>query len=223
MPDELAEHVAQVRDSHSYAEMIEDFEHTDFGFVEIGPLLAYQLHVQTDRAEALCARVGSTPTPTDLAEICLPIQDEPYQPQVAQGPRSVTILSQSLNFRVTKEGMFEDNGSPYEVAGVIMGMSGPLMHVAVFEGRCYLRNGYHRAYALQRAGVSHLPCLIVQVSRFDRTGAVGGDETFTSEVLHSDNPPTCSHYTDEKALSVPLKRISKVINVSWTEETFLEP
>ncbi|MCC7363648.1 MAG: hypothetical protein IT303_04690 [Dehalococcoidia bacterium] len=160
----------------------------------------------------------------DLLRVCLPMGRDTYTPQSLVHANGVTVRSDSLNLRVVRRGLFElENMEYYQLGGLLMGMTCPLLHVARYQGRMYLRNGYHRAYALQAAGVTHAPCLIIDTDLFENTGAQGAPETFTRDLLESENPPTCAHYSSERAFPVSLRRLSKVISVAWTEAIFVEP
>jgi hypothetical protein len=217
-------HIERVRLSEGFEELAESFGHLEFALVELGPLLAFQPHIETARAESLCKTfAGDVHSPADLAEVCLPTASEPFEPQVARSDGSVIIHSESLNLRVVRSGIFElDSGTHDVVAGVYLGMGCPLLHVARFEGRYFLRNGFHRVYGLQKLGVTHMPCIVVPAKYFEETGALGGGMTFERDVLLGDFAPTCAHITDERALSVRLRKTSRIITATWAESLLIE-
>ena len=224
LPARLSAYVQRVRNSEGYEALAESFDDLEFVSVEIGPLLAYQPHIETERAAALCANFsGDVDSLEDLAEICLPIEPESFEPQVSRAEGSVIIHSESLNLRIVRSGIFElDSGTHDVVAGVYLGMGCPLLHVAQFEGRFYLRNGFHRVYALQRMGVRRIPCIVFPVRRFEDTGAVGRGMTFDRETLTGDFAPTCAHYHDERAYPVKLRKTTRIITASWAESLIIE-
>lgn len=224
LPDSLSNHLEKVRESEGFEELTESFPDVQFALVEIGPLLAYQPHVETARSDDLCRNfAGDIHSPADLAEICLPAQSESFTPQVTQSEGSVIIHSESLNLRVIRSGLFElDSGTHDVVAGVYLGMGCPLLHVARFEGRYFLRNGFHRVYGLQKLGVTHMPCVVVPARHFEDTGALGSGMTFGRDVLLGDFAPTCAHLTDDRALPVHLRKTSRVITAMWAESLIIE-
>jgi len=223
LPGSLEPYLESVRNSRGYGNLVDSFGDVEFGMVEIGPLLAFQFHVSTDRSDALVPAVPGPMSPERLAEICLPNHDESFSPQVATDSHGVVVHSESLNLRVVRSGIFQpQNGGDDVVAGVYLGMGCPLLHVAEFQGRFYLRNGFHRVYALQEAGVSEVPCAIVRATRFEDTGALGNPETFSREKLESDSAPTCWHYADERSYPVAIRQFWRVITVSWSEAVFSE-
>lgn len=224
LPDSMAPYIDQVRASEGFEELAEIFDDLRFALVEIAPLLAFQPHIETPRASGLGGGfTGDIHSPDALAPICLPTESESFSPQVSRSEGSVIIHSESLNLRVIRSGIFE-LGSPSHdrVAGIYLGMGCPLMHVAQFEGRYFLRNGFHRAYALQKLGVTYMPCVVVPVRHFEETGALGGGMTFGRETLLGDFAPTCGHLTDERAYRVRLRKTSRIITASWAESLLIE-
>ncbi len=224
LPEEFEPYLAQVRQTAGYEELQESFADPSFALVELGPLLAYQHHIETARA----FKVAKLPDPSEISmkvllEICLPLRQERYEPQVSDDDNGVTVRSDSLNLRLVKRGLFENGDGRYQVAGALMGMTGPLFHVARFNDRLYLRNGFHRAFALQQAGVRHIPSVIIDTPLFENTGALGGRSTFDRTMLDRDDPPTVAHYAEDRASAVRLRRLSKVITVVWREDIFVEP
>lgn len=90
------------------------------------------------------------------------------------------------------------------------------MHVIRVDGRCYLRNGFHRVRGLLKAGATHIPCVLLEGTDFAQVGAVGGGATFERACLESKNPPTCGHFTDERAYAVTLRQMSRLIHITWS-------
>jgi hypothetical protein len=100
----------------------------------------------------------------------------------------------------------------------------PFLEVAELGNRWFLRDGYHRAYNLLRAGVHRVPAVVI----FARDiGELGATEPwfFSEEQLFSDRPPRVMDFLDE-ALVLRYERMAlrKVIRVCIEEslETFDE-
>ena len=108
--------------------------------------------------------------------------------------------------------LHQDPGRGLFLAGAAFGPSLPLVQVGRFQGRCYLIDGYHRAFALRQAGVTHLPCLFRDVTDYAGLGATGEYESFERELLLSADPPTCAHL----AHRVPARSCSARSGVSST-------
>jgi hypothetical protein len=93
----------------------------------------------------------------------------------------------------------------------------PFFEVAEFRGRWFLRDGYHRAYCLLRAGVHRIPAVVI----YARTiGEVGANEPwfFSEEQLFSGRPPRVVDFLDEN-LVLRYDRIAlrKVIRIRVEE------
>jgi len=111
--------------------------------------------------------------------------------------RSIVTLQSTnpnVHLRVT--------GSPSAPLAVHAGS--PFFEVAEYSGRWFLRDGYHRAYNLLRAGVFHLPAVIVRARTLAELGAVL-PRFFSEAVLLSDHPPFVSDFLDE-ALTIEYDR-----------------
>ncbi len=85
-----------------------------------------------------------------------------------------------------------------EVATLLSVHAGsPFFEVAHFRGRWFLRDGYHRAYALLRAHIFAIPAVIVQARTIEELGATR-PWFFPEEVLFSDAPPIIADFLDDE-------------------------
>jgi hypothetical protein len=199
-----------------------------FKLVEIVPLLAFQFHVCLSRADGLWT-AGGRPPEDEIVNRCLPhIPQKPTAIHYEEIPESKTfrIVSDDLNVQVINWGQFlnpqqqpiYDEGLHAFITGLTYGEGSSLVQVARFNGRCYLRNGYHRAYALGKLGVTHIPCILLDAPNFsDITERRGG--FFSRGLLESNNPPTCGHFINDRAYSVTLKTRKRIIEFQCREGT----
>ena len=99
--------------------------------------------------------------------------------------------------------------------------SGPFFEVACFRDRWFLRDGYHRAYALLRAGIYEVPAVIVKTSTMEELGA-SQPWFFPEKILFSDNPP---HLVDflEDDLVLEYTRPALIKTLRITMEEILAP
>ena len=189
-----------------------------FQMVEIAPLLAWQFAVDTPRAGAHCAP-GTTPTPAEVMQITLPQNaslagdDVHFSPQ----PNSMILKSRSLNFDLLGYGQ----PPGIDFIGAQIGWRLPFVQVVRFGGRCYLYNGYHRAYGLSAAGVASMPCLFRDVASAADAG-IRPNETIDEAVLASANPPTIAHFTQGRAYPVQLRRTMRIISISWSNHVIVD-
>src|SRR5207244_1337280 len=77
-----------------------------FKLVEIDPLLAFQIHVELDRANAPCAAVKNASSLTETLPICLPHQPEPLKHRFVRTPDGFSIQSDNPNLFLYRAGEF---------------------------------------------------------------------------------------------------------------------
>ena len=138
-----------------------------FKLVEIDPLLAYQFHIEVGKADSLGALAGDAPQVADMLPICLPHSFENIACNVSVQPNGMLIRTRSFNLRVFNAGKIgADVAQQFSLAGIAFGPTSPLIQVIRFEGRCYLRNGLHRAYGFRKAAprTCHVFCLMFRIS-----------------------------------------------------------
>jgi hypothetical protein len=183
-----------------------------YALVEIDPLIAYQHSIGLDRSAHHCAPFGSPPTLGELLNACLPIIPplDPYH--VVPAEQSLLITSKSLNMMGLAKGLVAQN-----FAGVVFGPAIPLAHVVRFNGRCYLHNGFHRAYGARLAGATHIPCVLRDVGTAAEAGIRADGGTFDQSLVESQDPPTLAHYCRGSAVDVQLRVFTRTLHVSWAE------
>jgi hypothetical protein len=93
----------------------------------------------------------------------------------------------------------------------------PFFEVAELRGRWFLRDGYHRAYRLLRAGVYRIPAVIVYARTIEELGAI--DPWFFSEdKLFSERPPRVMDFLDDSlVLRYERTALRKVIRIRIEE------
>lgn len=208
------EHVGHIQ-SLTSAQWVQDAfqgQSVSFQLVEIDPLLAYQVHVDTDRTDHHCNGFSSPPTVSEMLPVCLPLTPPSENIQIIQYPQSVVLRSRSLNFGARLQGMLNN-----EAAGLVFNLSLPLLHVVRFNGRCYLHNGFHRTFGMRRAGATHAPCVVRDVNSAAAAGIKTDGSTFDQQLLESADPPTIAHFTQGKAHDVQIRRTARILHVSWAE------
>lgn len=200
----------------------------EFKLVEIDPLLAFQVQIESGHAADICAPLGQNPELQAQLEVCLPhgVQDVPTtmtdDPGNTELQGSTSFESENANLRILAGGPIGPNQTHMVfVAGIAIGEGSRLVQVVELAGRLYLKNGFHRAYGLRRTGVTHIPCILLKGTTYADTGAMQ-EGTFPHQLLESANPPVLGHYTADRAYPVTLKRVRRIIKVSWLQRYRLE-
>lgn len=94
----------------------------------------------------------------------------------------------------------------------------PFMEVGCYRGRWFLRDGYHRAYHLLRAGVFEMPAVIVQARTLEELGA-NRSWFFPEEILFGARPPLITDFLCADLVARwrrPAQR--KIVRITITEE-----
>jgi hypothetical protein len=182
-----------------------------FQLVEIDPLLAFQVVVDTERSAHHCKALSYPPALDELMPLCLPLAMPNEEFRIYRGERSLLVKARCLNVQAIHEGWFpQGNG-----AGVVIGSTLPPVHVVRFNGRCFLHNGFHRVVGAKMAGATQVPCIVRDVPDEQAVGIHKG--TFSLAQLTSANPPTLAHFTDQRAWSVRIRAHSRVVSVHWSQ------
>jgi hypothetical protein len=117
----------------------------------------------------------------------------------------------NLHLRVTN-----DPATP-----LIVHAGSPFFEVARFRNRWFLRDGYHRAYALLKANVYEVPAVIVEATTLEELGA-NKSWFFAEEFLFSSNPPRVVDFLNED-LVIEYDRPPLIKTVIITMEETLKP
>jgi hypothetical protein len=178
--------------------------------VEIDPILAYQMTINSDTSNDQGDELSTPPTLDELMSICLPLEPAQEAFTIVPGQNSLVLKAKSLNIR-QQQGFWNK-----EFMGMQFGVAHPFAHVVRHGGRCFLLNGYHRAFRARLAGATHMPCVLRDVGGQSEVG-MDPPAYFSLSVLTSGNAPTLGHFTQGRGLNVNLRRHSRIINVNWAE------
>lgn len=108
-----------------------------------------------------------------------------------------------------------------ETLPLILNGGSPFFEVAEFRGRWFLRDGYHRAYQMLRAGVTKGFAVIVHARALEDLGAVE-PFFFGEDTLFSTRPPRIIDFLEDDLVLTYLRpRMRKTISVHISES--LEP
>jgi hypothetical protein len=126
------------------------------------------------------------------------------------------LLLQSENPNLQIRTSIECNSHLFQLHG-----GSPFFEVAEFGGRWFLRDGYHRAYRLLRAGVVHSPAVIIRARTLAELGPVQ-PWFFSKETLFSKTPPHVTDFLDDDlTIDYTRPRLLKTLRV--TIEECIEP
>jgi hypothetical protein len=176
--------------------------------VDLRHLLAFQRRLSFN--PTLPAMLVPQPWDWDgLADIAF-ASPGPVRCDVVHDAQNNTVLLQSANpnlhIRVT-----EDPSAPIAIHA-----GSPFFEVAHYANRWFLRDGYHRAYTLLRAGIFQLPAVVVRAKTLEELGAVK-PRFFSESVLLADHPPFVKDFLNE-SLTIEYDRPSTIKTLRVTIE-----
>ncbi|MGO4514213.1 hypothetical protein AB4Y89_00365 [Terriglobus sp. 2YAB30_2] len=76
----------------------------------------------------------------------------------------------------------------------------PFFEVASYAGRWFLRDGYHRAFSLLKAGIDRVPAVIVKAETIEQLGA-NQPWFFPEKTLFSQAPPLVADFLEDDLVS----------------------
>src|SRR5437660_5658868 len=149
---------------------------TDVAIVELDRLVVYEKHIDVTHAGRLEARLGPAPSEEQVFRTCLPY-DHPQPPvrwsRVHENRFVFMSPSNDLRFLGTMELLsaqianYPPPGDLVGVVGIGVGFGSNFLNAIYAEHRLILNNGSHRAYALRKLGITHVPCIVQHVSSRD--------------------------------------------------------
>jgi len=189
--------------------------------VDLSKVLAFQ---KTVRLPGLDERIlEAKEDPKALLELCLP-SEEPEVPLVwapdADG-KGYTLSSFNPNFRVyevmpgtaTVPSMPGSEPINRNAIFVTYGAPPSYLQVASYRGRFFLRDGYHRAVALLRAGVNEVPCVLVKATNLSQVFTAAGN-FLTEDVMMGERPPFVKDFVDDNVSAdgdmIEIRRVIRI-------------
>jgi hypothetical protein len=130
---------------------------------------------------------------TALADLCFPPDNQAAQVSWAHDldGKGVTLLSRSPNVRVNA--IVPDPAKP--MVAVYWGIAPGFINVARYQGRYYLRDGYHRVTGLLKAGRPIVPAVVFDVPSFQLIAT--GPALFSEAITTLDAPPLVRDFWDD--------------------------
>lgn len=186
-----------------------------FAMVELDRVIVFQSSVTETFVDSIASRLGPSPTPEALFRFCLPLghRDAPVQIERV-GSRRFVFRSDSTDFRFHEPALlrpdqvldYEAFGPVAGIVGLVVGFGSNFLNMIRVDNRLILHNGYHRACALRKLGITHAPCVIQEVTRSDELDLAAKDTVAKDPdfYLKTARPPLLKDYFDPKIRKVHL-------------------
>jgi len=215
-PSELRSHLSRLSDFPGAAAYFK--EGWSVKTVDLPRVAAFQPQVFISSASERVrhAKAGDLPT---LAELALPTANlsEALAPTFDPRQQAWSASSSNPNLRIVGNvaGPLEGIPPGSIALGFFVALLPSFMQVARFQGRYFLRDGYHRALGLLMAGITRVPAFVNDVPEIERLAPPG---MLPQAAFLGNRPPTLQDYLDDTvAASVQAPSTRKLVLVQGIE------
>jgi len=158
---------------------------TEVAFVELDRLVVYQHHIDLTYVRLLERELGRSPSEEQIFRTSL-LHDHPQPPVkwsrvhgnkfVFMSPSNDMRFLGSMKLQADNIQDYPPPGNLAGVVGLAVGFGSNFMNAIYAERRLILNNGSHRAYALRKMGVTHVPCIVQHVSSREKLDVVAASK-----------------------------------------------
>jgi hypothetical protein len=107
------------------------------------------------------------------------------------------------------------NGQPFY--GFSIGFGFPFVQVVEYQGRWFIRDGYHRSFGLLKRGADRIPCLLIRARDAQQFGGTAPDH-IRGEILFGVRPPFLKDFLDDEVSASATRPLTgKVIRIAASE------
>jgi hypothetical protein len=182
---------------------------TQIHMVELARLVVSQSSVSSEFSAELRRRLRPGMPEDELFRFCLPT-DRPHPPVRARKVSSDRWIftSDSTDFRLHRTQLIKPErvkdlrtfGPVSEILGLMVGFGSNFMSVVRSEERLLLQNGYHRAYTLLAAGITHAPAVVQTVTRKDELKIAANEDVCDDPAFYfrAARPPLLRDFLDPR-------------------------
>jgi hypothetical protein len=203
--------------------------HYELGVVALDDVIAFQKTVSLEQPQERDEPVSQDDWGQLFAR-CLPGpgSSEQIGSVLADDGKSLTISSLNPNLRVSQLGLRDPTagdqlqfGQKVRFIGFGVAFVTSFVQVAEYNGRLFLKDGYHCCYRLLSRGVNRVPCVYIRAKNLTEVGAVQSD-CFKYDVLSGPRPPRLKDFHDDSvSVTTQARALRKVIRIA-AEEFFIE-
>ena len=182
---------------------------TEIRMVELSRLVVSQSSVSSEFSAELRRRLHPGMPEEELFRFCLPT-DRPHPPVRARRASSDrwVFTCDSTDFRVHRTQLIKPErvkdlrtfGPVADILALMVGFGSNFMSVVRSEERLLLQNGYHRAYTLLAAGITHAPAVVQTVTRKDELKIAASEDVCDDPAFYfrAARPPLLRDFLDPR-------------------------
>lgn len=185
------------------------------GMAELRNILSFQKIVATDSSQRLAG--VDLHDPQVLFSLCLPDAATATQfPVAIDGDgKGYSMSSSNPNLRVLQAQSVIINGQQF--FGFVVGFGNNFVQVVEYQGRWFIRDGYHRCYGLLLAGIETIPCLFIRARDSQQFGGAF-PAFFRGEILFGSRPPFLVDFLNDSVAHTSSSPVAgKVIRITAQE------
>lgn len=197
-------------------------------WVELDRVAIFQKCIDLAWVRAIQTRLGRVPGAVDIVNVAAGTDVKQPPIEVVRSTEDSYVFScnsSELQFFGTK--LIDpavlppelNRGSVGQVLAAFVGFGLRTLSVIRYRGRLILLNGTHRAYALRDLGLSHVPCVLVDVEHPDELelAGVGQTASLIERCARVPRPPLFKDYFDSRQCKlVSLERTRRAIQMQIT-------
>jgi hypothetical protein len=203
---------------------------TEVAMVELDRLVVYQKHIDLTFVRQLERKLGPAPRAAEVFRTCLLHDHAPPPVKWARVHQDrFVFMSPSNDLRFLGIQPLEashlkgrvEHGNLVGIVGIAVGFGSNFLNAVAAENRLILNNGSHRAYALRKLGVTHVPCVIQHVSSREELDIVAASEVRRDPDLYlsTPRPSMLKDYFDPRLhMVLPVYRRLRQITVRFEIE-----
>jgi len=185
------------------------------GMANLHNVLSFQKNILADGVE----RVSTVDLgdPQALFSACLPDAAEPIQMSglLDNDGKAFSISSTNPNLRIMGSQLANINGQPFY--GFAIGFGLPFVQVVEYQGRWFIRDGYHRTFGLLRKGAERIPCLFIRAHDAQQFGGTAPLH-IRGETLFGAHPPFLKDFLDDEVSASAVRPLTgKVLRIAASE------
>jgi len=182
---------------------------TEIRMVELARLVVSQSSVSAEFSGALRRRLRPGMAQDELFRFCLPT-DRPHPPVRARRASSDRWIftCDSTDFRLHRAQLvaparvkgLRTSGPVSDILALMVGFGSNFMSVVRSDERLLLQNGYHRAYTLLAAGITHAPAVVQTVTRKDELKIAANEDVCDDPAFYfrAARPPLLKDFLDPR-------------------------
>jgi hypothetical protein len=214
-PVELAEHINSLRQHPAVAPYFA--EGAVVSLVDLRRVCAVQPNVFIDHSAERVRDVDSEDI-RSVGVVWLPIPTKAELPAQWDESKNVWLFS-APNPNLRFLGHFAGEIQPGMVGfGFFVGVSSSFLQVAEFQGRLFLRDGYHRAIGFLQRGINVVPAFTRTLGPLESLGLPAG--MLPQGAYFGDRPPCLPDYLDDSvSVQVQLPAFQKMLVIQGLEVT----